>query len=186
MFIQEKNICLYYQLYYQFKEEKIHDKKNYNWCRKAFGRNKDRFLIFKRSLWRRLEMEKNFLSLTKNIHQKHSAYVVLDCETLKTFLLRSSRRQRCPFPDTHTSMDQNREPKIDSQSMCNWLFYKGAKAVRWRKTPFSANGAEAVGCPPATKMNPDLTLKCYEMLTQKWILNLNRNCEAKFKRIFDL
>lgn len=117
----------------------ISSKKKNTWkeklqlSRKAFGRNKDRFLIFKRSLWRWLEMEKNFLSLTKNIHQKHSAYVVLDCETLKTFLLRSSRRQRCPFPDTHTSMDQNREPKIDSHEYVQLTFLQRCKSRSMKK-----------------------------------------------------
>lgn len=115
------------------RRKKLRKKKNYNWCRKAFGRSKDQFLIFKRSLWRWLEMERNFLSLIKNIHQKHSAYVVLDWETLKTFLLRSSRRQRCPFPDTHTSMDQNREPKIDPHEYVQLTFLQRCKSRSMKK-----------------------------------------------------
>lgn len=41
-------------------------------------------------------------------------------------------------------------------------FDKGAKAIQWREDTFSAKGAKAAGCPPATKMNPDLSLTCYE------------------------
>lgn len=133
VYAREKCLTILSNILSVQRRKKLHKKKIYNWCRKAFGRSEDRFLIFKRSLWRWLEMERNLLSLIKIIHQKHSAYVVLDCETLKTFLLRSSRRQRCPFPDTHTSMDQNREPKIDSHEYVQLTFLQRCKSRSMKK-----------------------------------------------------
>lgn len=39
---------------------------------------------------------------------KHSAKVVLGCETQNTFLLRSARRQRCPFLDRQINGSEQR------------------------------------------------------------------------------
>ena len=44
-----------------------------------------------------LGLEGNFFNLIKNICNKPTANIVLNCVKLKSFLLRSHKRQRCPL-----------------------------------------------------------------------------------------
>ena len=61
---------------------------------KSFDKIQHSFII--RTL-KKVGLEGTYLNIIKAIYDKHTASVILNCEKLKAFLLRSGTRQGCPF-----------------------------------------------------------------------------------------
>jgi hypothetical protein len=52
---------------------------------------------------RKLGIEGMYLNIVKAIYDKHTAIIILNCEKLKPFLLKSGTRQRCPLPHSFSA-----------------------------------------------------------------------------------
>ena len=72
-------------------------------------------------------------------------------------------------------MEQSRKPRNRSTEICQ-LIFDSQKAIQWKKTDFSTNGAEAVELTQSKKKKKELHPKLHTLnkkITQLWIMDLH-------------
>lgn len=92
-------------------------------------------------------------------------------------------RQKDKYINQWNRIWRNRPIKLRPIKYIQLIFYKGAKAMYWRKILFSINDSREIGHPwGSSGKKRDLILTSCTTINPKWIINLNIKCKTEKTR----